>query len=206
MTVVMLLVAIFLLSFAVVERLQLPVLTDPMPYMDPGGVVAAAVGIGLLVADVALPVPSSLVMVGHGALFGVVVGTALSLVGGLGAAAVGFAAGRRGGRLLERLVPEQERRRADAMLERWGPLAIVLSRPVPMLAETVAILAGASSLRWGRMLVAAAVGALPLALVYAVTGALVTTFVDVAVVFVVILAGVAAVALLTRRRRRRETP
>ncbi len=40
--------------------------------MRASGVVAALVGVGLLVADVVLPVPSSVVMLAHGALFGVV--------------------------------------------------------------------------------------------------------------------------------------
>ena len=40
----------------------------------------AAVGQVLLIGDVLLPVPSTLVMMAHGALFGVVPGTLLSLM------------------------------------------------------------------------------------------------------------------------------
>ena len=88
---------------------------------------------------VALPVPFSLVMVAHGALFGVAVGTTLlSVVGSTVAALVGFALGRRGGPLLTRLVPPEERVRADRLLTRWGTLAIIVTRPVPLLAETTA--------------------------------------------------------------------
>ncbi len=94
--------------------------------------------------DVALSVPSSLVMVAHGAHLGVVIGTVLSVVGSTGAALVGFALGRRGGPLLARLVPPEERTRADRLLARWGTLAIIITRPVPLLAQTTAVMAGTS--------------------------------------------------------------
>jgi uncharacterized membrane protein YdjX (TVP38/TMEM64 family) len=177
-----------LATFAVVEWLGIPVLTDPQPWLDRGGVAAAVTGVGLLVADVALPVPSSLVMVAHGALFGALVGTALSLAGSVAATLVGFAIGRRGGGVLDRLVGVEERRRADALLERWGVLALLVSRPVPILAETVAILAGASRLRWGRAAVAALIGSLPAALLYGLAGAVAVSFGDAALVFGAVLA------------------
>jgi uncharacterized membrane protein YdjX (TVP38/TMEM64 family) len=166
-----LMMVLFLVLFGIAEWLQVPLLTDPGPLLAEGGWIAAAVGVGLLVVDVALPVPSSLVMIAHGALFGVVGGTLLSLLGSLGAALFGFWIGRRGGPLFARLVPEDERRRADALLQEWGDLAIVVTRPVPILAETVAILAGASPMSPGRMALATLAGSLPAALLYALTGA-----------------------------------
>lgn len=180
-------IASFLLLFIVVEALGVPLLTDPTPWMGRGGALAASVGVGLLVADVLLPVPSSLVMVAHGALFGVAVGTLLSLAGGVGAALFGFAIGRRGGRLMERLVTPAERERADRLLKRWGALAIIVTRPVPMLAEAVAIMAGTSSLGWGRVALASLAGSLPPALLYAITGASVANLQSTALVFVLVI-------------------
>jgi uncharacterized membrane protein YdjX (TVP38/TMEM64 family) len=107
------LIASFTALFLIVEALGVPLLTDPTPWMRHGGVLAAALGVSLLVADVVLPVPSSLVMVAHGALFGVVIGTFLSLLGSVGAALFGFAIGRRGGKFLERFVTAGERERAE---------------------------------------------------------------------------------------------
>ena len=164
--------ALFLALFGLVEALDVPFLTDPGPWLSGSGRWgAAAIGVGLLIADVFLPVPASLIMVAHGALFGIVGGTLLSLFGGLAASAVGFAVGRRGSAALHRWVPEAERRRADALLRKWGDLAVVVTRPVPILAESVAILAGTSPLGWRRFLVASAAGLLPVALLYALTGA-----------------------------------
>jgi uncharacterized membrane protein YdjX (TVP38/TMEM64 family) len=179
--------AFFLGLFFLVEALGVPLLVDPTPWLNHGGVWAAMLGVGLLVADVLLPVPSSLVMVAHGALFGVLGGTLLSLLGSTGAALFGFWIGRRGGSLLERLVTTEERARADLLLERWGTLAIIVTRPIPLLAETVAIMAGASPLGWGRTALAALAGSLPPALLYALTGAAVANFQSTALMFTFVL-------------------
>ena len=96
--------AFFLSLFFVVEAVGIPLLIEPTPWLNGGGAAAAALGVSLLVADVLLPVPSSLVMMAHGALFGVLGGTLLSLVGCTGASLFGFWLGRRGGKLFERLV------------------------------------------------------------------------------------------------------
>lgn len=185
-------IAVFFLAvFLAVEALGVPILSDPSPWMRRGGVLAATVGVGLLVADVLLPVPSSLVMVAHGALFGVFVGTLLSLAGSLGAGLFGFCLGRRGGRLLERVMTRVERERADELLRRWGALAIIVTRPVPILAETVAIMAGASSMGVARVALVVLAGSLPPALVYALAGAAAANFQSTALLFgfVVLAAG-----------------
>lgn len=180
-------IAFFLALFFVVEALGAPVLTDPTRWMNQGGALAAGIGVSLLIADVLLPVPSSLVMVAHGALFGVVFGTLLSLLGSVGAAAFGFGIGRRGGKLLDRVLTRDERERADRLLARWGAFAVIVTRPVPLLAETVAIMAGASSLGWGSVILASLAGSLPPALLYALTGAAVANFQSATLMFGVVL-------------------
>jgi uncharacterized membrane protein YdjX (TVP38/TMEM64 family) len=193
--------ASFLALFGLAEWLQIPLLARPEPWLAHGGWIAAAVGVGLLVADVLLPVPASMVMIAHGALFGVGLGSLLSLAGALGAAWFGFAVGRRGGPLLARLVPEAERRRADALLQEWGGLAVLATRPVPILAETVAILAGASPMSWTRLTVSTLGGALPAALLYAITGATARNLEHLVLVFTLVL-GVAALSWGIGRRFR----
>ena len=181
------LIVCFTVLFVIVEALGVPLLSDPTPWMRHGGVVAASIGVGLLIADVVLPVPSSIVMVAHGALFGVWWGTMLSLVGSVGAATFGFAIGRRGGTLLERVVTPAERARASSILARWGTLAIIVTRPVPLLAETVAIMAGASSMSWRAIIVASIAGSLPMSLLYALTGAAVANLQSTALMFGIVL-------------------
>jgi uncharacterized membrane protein YdjX (TVP38/TMEM64 family) len=190
--------ALFLMLFLLVEALHVPILTDTSRWLERGGVWAALLGVGLLIADIVLPVPSSLVMIAHGALFGVVIGSLLSLIGSVGAALAGFAIGRRGGPVLERLVSAEERARVDRLLMRWGALAIVVSRPVPLLAETVAIMAGASPMSWKRAILASIAGSFPPAVLYALTGSVAASFESGALMFGFVLLVSGSFWLLSR--------
>ena len=192
--------------FGLVTALDVPLLTDPYPFLDRAGLWGAAlIGAGLLTADVFLPVPASLLMVAHGALFGLAGGTLISLAGSMGGAALGFAVGRWGGPALHRWVPEDERRRADELLRRWGGLAVVVTRPVPILAECVAILAGTSPLGWKRFLGAAFLGNLPACALYAATGATAARLDNAFLTFGLVMA-VAGLVWLAGRRLRRPDP
>jgi uncharacterized membrane protein YdjX (TVP38/TMEM64 family) len=71
-------------------------------------------------------------------------------------------------------------------------LAIIVSRLVPIIAETVAIMSGTTNLGWRKVLIATTVGTLPAALIYAIAGTITT---DLASGFLVMLAVVALAAL-----------
>lgn len=169
------------------EAFEVKLLVDPSEQLA-GGRLAAALGVSLLVADILLPVPSSVVMVAHGALFGVVPGAALSLLGRTGNAAVGVALGRGAGRLLAERSPGTERARGTELVERWGLAAIVLTRPVPVLAESTVIAAGAMRLSAPAIVAAAALGGVPEGLLYAMAGAYAASYASTAIVFVAVIA------------------
>lgn len=194
------LVGVMLVLFVLANTLNVPYLADPDPLRGHSGVLAGLVGVTLLVVDVVLPVPSSVVMAAHGALFGVALGSALSMVGSLGAFAVGFGLGRRGAAVITRAVPEDERRRADRFLARWGLVAIIVSRPVPILAETVAFAAGASLLRWRSALGAATLGYLPAASAFALAGTAAAPLSGSALVVIAVVALALAAAVVVARR------
>jgi uncharacterized membrane protein YdjX (TVP38/TMEM64 family) len=191
--------ALILTTYLLAEALHAAVLTDPASSLSDGGWAAAALGVLLLVGDQFVPVPSSLVMISLGAIYGVPAGIALSLTGRVGMAAAGFAVGRAGGPLLKRLVSERDRAVADAMLRRRGVLAVLLSRPLPLLAETVAVMAGASSLRWSRVLPAAAIGSLPEVVAYSLAGAIAPGFDNAALIWGSFIALAVAFWFLDRR-------
>ena len=169
------LVVALLVVFTVVEALEIDLLVDPSPWMGTASMAAAAVGVGLLLVDVLVPVPSSLVMIAHGSLFGIWLGAALSLVGMVGAGLFGFGLGRRGAERLGRAITAEEQARADRLLHRWGWLAIALTRAVPILAETTVILAGTSRVRWPVAVAAIVVGSIPVAVAFAAIGAAATS-------------------------------
>jgi uncharacterized membrane protein YdjX (TVP38/TMEM64 family) len=197
---------IFLALFLVGEAAGIPLLEDPTPWLQQAGWIAAAIGVSLLALDVLLPVPSNIVMIAHGALFGTVVGALLSLLGTMLASAAAFWIGRRGGRLLTLTVPVGERAHADAFLARWGVVAIMVSRPLPLLAETILVLAGASPLSWRTAMLATLFGSLPLCLFYAWAGAASISFEGGAIVFGLTIALAAVVGLAIRRFERSRLP
>ncbi|MCG8462909.1 MAG: VTT domain-containing protein [Holophagales bacterium] len=161
---------LFLGLFGVATALDIRWLVEPRPFLERPGPWAFA-GVALLAADVVLPTPSSLVMIAHGALFGVVSGTALSLLGTTLGAGIAYFAGRRSSGLLQRVATESQRRQALALFHRWGVVAVILSRPVPVLAESIAVLAGASPLGWRPFLGASLLGNLPTCTLFAAAGA-----------------------------------
>lgn len=163
-------VVLFSVFFGVAEWLQISWLVDPAAKMQHNKWLAAAIGSGLLVLDVVLPIPASIIMGINGQLFGVAMGTVVSLFGTMAAATVGFSIGRNGGALLDRFVKPEERKQADRILKRWGPLAIIVLRPVPMLAETITILAGTSGMSWRTFLLSALAGSVPMCYLFALAG------------------------------------
>ncbi|MBG0568417.1 VTT domain-containing protein [Actinoplanes aureus] len=146
-------VAMLLMVFLIVDLAGVPLVTDPRPVLGTVSVAAAAIGVGLLVADAVLPVPSSVVMVALGATFGLAAGAALALLGGLGGFAVGYVLGWRSRKLLVTGTT-----RPAGLVRRWGLLAVVVSRPLPLVAETVAYTAGALGMRPVATFAAAAAG------------------------------------------------
>ena len=205
--------ALAVLGLALAEAFDVTLLVDPGETIATGGL-AAWIGVGLLVADIVLPVPSSVVMLAHGALFGVVPGAALSILGRTGNAMVGIWIGRGAGNVLGRRAlgrSGSESGREAELVARWGLTAVVLTRPIPVLAESTLIAAAAMGLSPFAVVAAAVVGTLPEAVVYAVAGDMAASFASGAIVFLAVLA-LATVAWLATSRmkatssRRRAAP
>jgi uncharacterized membrane protein YdjX (TVP38/TMEM64 family) len=193
LVVLALVVGGLLAIFIIVEAMKVPLFNDPSPWMLQDSWAAKSLGLWLLIFDIVLPVPSSLLMVAHGAMFGILWGTVLSVLGGLGAALVGFAIGRGGIQLVDSSFSSYERERANDLITRWGVTAIIVTRPVPLLAESVVIIAGTMpSMTWTKLALAATAGLLPTALMYALAGHTANNFSNTALIFLfgIVIAGV----------------
>ncbi len=164
------LAGIILVSFLVVESLGIPLLADPSTHILRGGVIAALVGGGLLVADVFIPVPSSIIMIAHGAAFGIWGGFLLSVMASVVGSLIGWGLGRRGGRILDKAVSEADKTKARDLLNRYGLVALMLSRMIPILSETVVIMAGVSGMSLRRVVLPIVLGTIPPAIIYAWAG------------------------------------
>jgi uncharacterized membrane protein YdjX (TVP38/TMEM64 family) len=184
--------------FGLAHALDIEILTGE-PKLGSAGVGAALASFALLAADVVLPLPSSALMVANGALFGVVAGAALSFAGSMAAALLGFALGRRGSAVVARVVPPEARDRAATAFARRGSAAVILTRPVPVIAEATVILAGSAGMPLRKLAAAAAIGSLPPALVYALAGT-VAAHSGSALIVIGVAVLLSAVALLVERR------
>lgn len=134
--------------------------------------ISALAIVALLVLDLFIPVPSSLVMVSSGAVFGAVWGALLSIVGSMGGAVLGFELARRYGRgAAARLVGERQLDRMRLVVDRYGVAAVLATRGVPVAMEAMSVVAGLSRMRRPRFLLASLAGTVPFAVVYGYAGA-----------------------------------
>lgn len=141
-------------------------------WLDAAGPGSAAAIVLLLAVDLFLPVPSSLVMVLSGAAFGVAGGALLSLVGSIGGEWLGFELVRRYGRRASAaLVGDDELARLESFFERYGAAAVVMTRPLPIVMETMSVVAGLSRMTRTTFLAASFAGTAPIVFVYAYAGA-----------------------------------
>lgn len=107
----------------------------------------ALAGAALLAADALLPVPSSIV--------GTMLGARLGFAAGFLAAFGGMMTGQVLAYAVSRWIL---RRREQALPSAPTLVAVFLSRPVPVLAEAVAIAAGAARVSWPQFLLACGAG------------------------------------------------
>jgi uncharacterized membrane protein YdjX (TVP38/TMEM64 family) len=139
----------------------------------PAAPLVAAGVVLLLATDVFLPIPSSLVSTLAGSQLGAVGGAAASWTGMSLGAIVGFAIARRfGPRLVAWMTRPDDLRRTATLIERFGPLLLVLGRGVPVLAEATVLLFGMHGLTWRRFLPPVLLANLGLALAYSLFGEL----------------------------------
>lgn len=128
--------------------------------------------IGLLVADLALPVPATPVMSAAGYVWGAALGGLVGAVGSFCAGMAGYGLSRAFGRSVARaLVGDHELAGRESWFRRGGPWLVVASRWFPLLPEVVSCLAGLTRMPLRVFAGALACGSLPQGLVYAAIGA-----------------------------------
>lgn len=128
--------------------------------------------IAALASDVFLPIPSSIVSTLAGTLLGFPKGLAASWLGMMLGSLGGYWFGAKAARgLVERTVGIEELRRVERMRERFGAWGIVVSRPVPVLAEASVIAAGFTRMPFAPFALLNALANLGVSAAYAFTGA-----------------------------------
>ena len=133
---------------------------------------AWAAGIGLLVIDLFLPVPGTVVMSALGLVYGWPLGGTIAAVGSVGAGvlAYGLSVGL-GRRAARRLAGEKGLAEGERLFGgETGGWLVALSRWMPVLPEVVACLAGISRMPFPRFFAALCAGSVPMAFVFAWIG------------------------------------
>ena len=134
---------------------------------------AAAAGVGLLVADIALPIPSTIVMSALGATYGFGVGGLLSILGSMLAGLTAYGLARWAGRPAAIWIAgEDSLVRTEELFARGGAWLVLTSRWLPILPEAVACLAGLARMPFRTFFWALMVGSVPLGLTFAWVGTL----------------------------------
>jgi uncharacterized membrane protein YdjX (TVP38/TMEM64 family) len=126
----------------------------------------------LLALDVILPVPSSLNSTMLGVLLGISLGTVVSTVSMTISCAIGYFVGAKLSAIkLNRWLPASEFDRITRLSKTYGKWIVVLSRPIPVLAEATTIVAGMGEMPRRPFVLLCLFSNLGISFVYALTGA-----------------------------------
>lgn len=137
----------------------------------PSSSILAVAIVAVLASDVFLPVPSGPISTLAGSQLGIVSGTLVSTVGMSIGAAIAFALARRWGRpLAERYSSPRQLEELEKSCREQGGWMLILTRPLPIVAEACALLVGALQMPWRQFLPIVVMSNLLIAATYAVLG------------------------------------
>ncbi|MEM9237214.1 MAG: VTT domain-containing protein [Verrucomicrobiota bacterium] len=146
-------------------------LEGSVKWLESTGRWAWAAAIGLLVGDVVLPVPGTVIMSALGWIYGPVVGGLLAAVGSFSAGMVAYGLCRlMGERVARRVLGDLDFERGRLLFGKGGGWMVALSRALPILPETVACTAGLVRMPLSRFVPSLACGSLPMGFLFAWIG------------------------------------
>jgi len=134
---------------------------------------SALVIILILSIDIIIPVPSSVIMVTSGALFGGLVGGILAVLGSLICSVIGFQISRKVGQeKVKEWLGDEEFNKLSNFMRKRGAYAVIFTRTVPLAMESVSCIAGLSKMKLKQFILMNVIGFLPLTFLYSFTGAI----------------------------------
>jgi len=129
------------------------------------------VGIGLLLADLLLPIPGTIVMSALGAVYGVWLGGVLASVGSMLAGTLGYGVGRFFNETTARKwLGEKDFERGKKVFAGRGAWVVAMSRAVPILPEVLSCMAGLLRMPFWKFFTALACGSIPMGFLFAWIG------------------------------------
>ena len=122
---------------------------------------------GILVSDILLPVPSSIILYLNGWVLGLWNGFFLSCLALQLSACLGYILGMK-----TSFGKPHSFEKSKLWIEKYGFLAILVSRGIPILSESISYTAGFNKMRWRTFLVSNLIGYLPICLLFSSFGSL----------------------------------
>ena len=128
----------------------------------------AAVSFVVLTSDIVLPVPSSIVMYVNGYVLGVIFGSIISLLSLIVSAMIGYYLGK----ITSSVLKTTTEMNSQKFLNKYGAVAVLLTRGIPILSESVCFVSGYNKLPFKKYVLYNIVGYIPLCILYAYCGSL----------------------------------
>jgi uncharacterized membrane protein YdjX (TVP38/TMEM64 family) len=126
----------------------------------------------LLSTDIVAPIPSSIVSTAGGYFLGFIGGTFVSIAGMTISCMIGYWIGAKLGRpATERFVDQKEIFRFESLQKKYGDWIIIISRSVPLLAETSVLFAGIGRMKFSHFIFMVIISNFGISMVYAAVGA-----------------------------------
>ena len=134
-------------------------------------------GIALLLADLLLPIPGTIVMSALGAVYGVWLGGFIAAAGSMLAGIFGYGLGRFFNKgFVKRWLGEKDFEKGCLLFDRGGAWVVAMSRALPILPEVLSCMAGLLRMPFGKFVIALICGAIPMGFLFAWIGALGTDY------------------------------
>ncbi len=128
-------------------------------------------GIVLLLADLLLPIPGTIVMSALGAVYGFWIGGVLSAIGSMLAGILGYGVGRFfDEKFAKRWLGEKDFEKGRSLFDKSGAWVVAMSRALPILPEVLACMAGLLRMPFGKFVIALACGSVPMGFLFAWIG------------------------------------
>ena len=132
---------------------------------------AWAFGMLLLIADLFLPLPGTIIMSALGYIYGPFFGGLLASLGNVLSGMLAYwlcrSIGRKGARWI---LGEKDLLKGEALFQKQGGWIVAISRWLPIIPELVACMAGLNQMRAGTFFTALICGSIPLGFVFAYIG------------------------------------
>jgi uncharacterized membrane protein YdjX (TVP38/TMEM64 family) len=146
-------------------------LQGSVAWLQSAGPWAWAAGIALLVGDLALPVPGTVVISALGFIYGTLVGGLVAATGLMLAGMTGYGLGRLfGERFAKRWLGERDYEKGRRLFASGGGWVVALSRALPIFPEVISCTAGLVRMPFRRFATALACGSVPMGFLFAAIG------------------------------------